>query len=93
MASSQRKIGSHRKVSVLLSASLTIAVIGLLAIWSYSRLNFESGVSYEKMGRVVNEFPHDSDAFTQGLLYAENDILLESTGLYGKVRCPLFPLS
>ncbi|KAK4279335.1 hypothetical protein QN277_011132 [Acacia crassicarpa] len=83
MASSRRKIGSHRKVSVLLSASLTIAVIGLFAIWSYSRHNFESGVSYE-MGRVVNEFPHDSDAFTQGLLYAENDTLFESTGLYGK---------
>ncbi|KAK4279333.1 hypothetical protein QN277_011131 [Acacia crassicarpa] len=65
LASSRRKIGSHRKVSVLLSASLTIAVIGLLAIWSYSRLNFESGVSYEKMGRVVNEFSHDSDAFAQ----------------------------
>ncbi|KAK4269782.1 hypothetical protein QN277_022894 [Acacia crassicarpa] len=48
MASSQRKIGSPRKVFVLLSASLTIAVIGLLAIWSYSRHSFESGVSYER---------------------------------------------
>lgn len=33
--------------------------------------------------KVVNEFPHDPDAFTQGLLYAGNDSLFESTGLYG----------
>ncbi|XP_051143775.1 glutaminyl-peptide cyclotransferase-like [Andrographis paniculata] len=32
---------------------------------------------------VVNEFPHDPEAFTQGLLYAGNDSLFESTGLYG----------
>ncbi|XP_024970017.1 glutaminyl-peptide cyclotransferase [Cynara cardunculus var. scolymus] len=32
---------------------------------------------------VVNEFPHDPDAFTQGLLYGGNDTLLESTGLNG----------
>ncbi|KFK26867.1 hypothetical protein AALP_AA8G304100 [Arabis alpina] len=33
---------------------------------------------------VVAEFPHDPDAFTQGLLYAGHDTLFESTGLYGK---------
>ncbi|KAL1202890.1 Glutaminyl-peptide cyclotransferase [Cardamine amara subsp. amara] len=31
---------------------------------------------------VVAEFPHDPDAFTQGLLYAGDDTLFESTGLY-----------
>ncbi|XP_054821695.1 glutaminyl-peptide cyclotransferase-like [Prosopis cineraria] len=83
MASSRRKVGSDKKFSVLLLASLAIAVIGLFVIWSNSRCNIEPGVSYEII-RVVNEFPHDSDAFTQGLLYAENDTLFESTGLYGK---------
>ncbi|XP_054820441.1 glutaminyl-peptide cyclotransferase-like isoform X2 [Prosopis cineraria] len=94
MASSRRKLGSHKKFSVLLSVSLALAVIGLFIIWSNSRCNIEPGVSYEII-RVVNEFPHDSDAFTQimfifgillllGLLYAENDTLFESTGLYGK---------
>ncbi|XP_050221086.1 glutaminyl-peptide cyclotransferase [Mercurialis annua] len=34
--------------------------------------------------QVVNEFPHDPTAFTQGLLYAGNDTLFESTGLYGE---------
>ncbi|KAI3904375.1 hypothetical protein MKW98_014555 [Papaver atlanticum] len=31
---------------------------------------------------VVNEFPHDPKAFTQGLLYGGDDFLYESTGLY-----------
>lgn len=33
---------------------------------------------------VVNVFPHDPAAFTQGLLYGGNDTLLESTGLHGQ---------
>ncbi|KAI0530505.1 hypothetical protein KFK09_000049 [Dendrobium nobile] len=33
---------------------------------------------------VVNEFSHDPEAFTQGLLYDGNGTLLESTGIYGK---------
>uniref|UniRef100_A0A7C9CPL4 Glutaminyl-peptide cyclotransferase n=1 Tax=Opuntia streptacantha TaxID=393608 RepID=A0A7C9CPL4_OPUST len=33
---------------------------------------------------VVNEYPHDRKAFTQGLLYAGNGTLYESTGLYGR---------
>lgn len=32
---------------------------------------------------IVNEFPHDSNAFTQGLAY-ENGFLYESTGLHGE---------
>ncbi len=35
--------------------------------------------SYE----IVNSYPHDPEAFTQGLLYSEGEIL-ESTGLYGE---------
>ncbi|KAH9605884.1 hypothetical protein KSS87_015304 [Heliosperma pusillum] len=33
---------------------------------------------------IVNEFPHDPRAFTQGLVYWGNDTLYESTGLYGQ---------
>ncbi|XXG67049.1 hypothetical protein AAC387_Pa06g0483 [Persea americana] len=33
---------------------------------------------------VINEYPHDPNAFTQGLLYGGDDTLFESTGLYGK---------
>jgi glutamine cyclotransferase len=32
---------------------------------------------------IVNTYPHDSEAFTQGLVYDKNDILYESTGLWG----------
>ncbi len=31
---------------------------------------------------IINEFDHDSNAFTQGLIY-EHDVLYEGTGLYG----------
>ncbi|XP_057527622.1 glutaminyl-peptide cyclotransferase-like [Amaranthus tricolor] len=33
---------------------------------------------------VVHEFPHDRQAFTQGLIYWKNDTLYESIGLYGQ---------
>lgn len=33
--------------------------------------------------QVVNIYPHDPSAFTQGLVYAGDGILYESTGLYG----------
>ena len=32
---------------------------------------------------IINTYPHDSDAFTQGLAI-ENEVLFEGTGLYGK---------
>jgi glutamine cyclotransferase len=35
------------------------------------------------VAQVLDEFPHDPRAFTQGLLL-DGDVLLESTGLYGK---------
>ncbi|MCD7469427.1 hypothetical protein HAX54_008474 [Datura stramonium] len=34
--------------------------------------------------KVVNEFPHDPEAYLRGFFYAENDTLFESTGLYGR---------
>lgn len=33
---------------------------------------------------VVAEYPHDSTAYTQGLLFSTPGLLLESTGLYGE---------
>ncbi len=37
---------------------------------------------------IINVYPHDEDAFTQGLIF-ENGVLYESTGLYGHstLRC------
>lgn len=33
--------------------------------------------------RIVGQFPHDTTAYTQGLLFVDRGVLLESTGLYG----------
>ncbi|GJN01182.1 hypothetical protein PR202_ga18427 [Eleusine coracana subsp. coracana] len=33
---------------------------------------------------LVHEYPHDQNAFTEGLLYGGNDTLFESTGLYNQ---------
>lgn len=38
---------------------------------------------YHYTYRVVNSFPHDTEAFTQGLVF-ENGTLFEGTGLYGR---------
>lgn len=33
---------------------------------------------------IVNSYPHDSMAFTQGLVYDRDDVIYEGTGLYGR---------
>lgn len=74
---------NYKKVSVFVSFVMIFGVIFLLGISS----NILSGVaSVPRLYsvQVINEFPHDPSAFTQGLLYAGNDTLYESTGLYGK---------
>jgi len=38
---------------------------------------------YHYTYRVINSFPHDPEAFTQGLVF-DNGTLFEGTGLYGK---------
>ncbi|KAG5247187.1 glutaminyl-peptide cyclotransferase [Salix suchowensis] len=74
---------SRKKVSVFVSLVMFFGVIFLLGISS----NIFSGVAHvPKLYsiQVINEFPHDPSAFTQGLLYAGNSTLYESTGLYRK---------
>lgn len=38
---------------------------------------------YRGVGEVVQAYPHDEEAFTQGLVF-DNETLYESTGLYGE---------
>ncbi|VFQ72692.1 unnamed protein product [Cuscuta campestris] len=80
---------NHRKTSLTVSAILAVCLIALLSISSSRERAF--GASNHPFpdqllytGEVINEFPHDPDAFTQGLLYAENNTLFESTGLNGR---------
>ncbi|KEH16978.1 glutaminyl-peptide cyclotransferase isoform X2 [Medicago truncatula] len=60
-----------------------ISVFCLLLVSSNTLRAFQQTVSIDTI-TVVNVFPHDPQAFTQGLLYAGNDSLFESTGDYGK---------
>eukprot|EP00262_Sarcandra_glabra_P017203 TRINITY_DN5812_c0_g3_i1.p1 TRINITY_DN5812_c0_g3~~TRINITY_DN5812_c0_g3_i1.p1 ORF type:complete len:215 (+),score=36.96 TRINITY_DN5812_c0_g3_i1:63-647(+) len=57
-----------------------------LLFLSYAALmtNFEASASQIYSFELINEFPHDPTAFTQGLLYGGNNTLFESTGLYGQ---------
>ncbi|KAJ4834234.1 hypothetical protein Tsubulata_018377 [Turnera subulata] len=76
----------YRKVSLLLvSAAMIFAVSLLLGISSNMWIGLASVDQSPKIYaiQVVNEFPHDPKAFTQGLLCAGNGSLFESTGLYG----------
>ncbi|CAK7338746.1 unnamed protein product [Dovyalis caffra] len=68
------------------SAFTQIGVVFLLGISLNIWISFASVDHSPKIyaTRVLNEFPHDPKAFTQGLLYAGNGMLYESTGLYGK---------
>ncbi|KAD1196185.1 hypothetical protein E3N88_43171 [Mikania micrantha] len=75
-----------RKIVVFLSVFSAVTVIVLWwNTWSFFRSDDQ--ISSFK---IVNEFPHDPDAFTQGLLYGGNDTLLESTGLQGHVSLENF---
>ncbi|KAJ8773205.1 hypothetical protein K2173_028382 [Erythroxylum novogranatense] len=69
---------------------LLIFVTGAISIFGVSSARWRrfpsANTSFPQIYtiKVLNEFYHDPKAFTQGLLYAGNDRLYESTGLYGE---------
>ncbi|KAK7837122.1 glutaminyl-peptide cyclotransferase, partial [Quercus suber] len=84
-SSSSSKYGSACLiVSGVLAVSL-IVLLGLTSeIWDTYKSPQDDPFPRIYTIEVLNEFPHDPDAFTQGLLYAGNDTLYESTGLLKK---------
>ncbi len=45
----------------------------------------QEGISIPLLGyEIVNSYPHDPMAFTQGLVYDRDDLIYEGTGLYGR---------
>jgi glutaminyl-peptide cyclotransferase len=63
-----------------------IAAVGatLVAVFLQAGRGLEPQVAVPVYGyEVVNVYPHDPDAFTQGLLFRDG-VLYESTGLYGE---------
>ncbi|GMY07311.1 glutaminyl-peptide cyclotransferase [Fagus crenata] len=89
MASRFKPSSYCTKTTLIVSAFLFLFVIWFSAISFKTRSKFNSQShdhSFPKIYtiEVLNEFPHDPDAFTQGLLYAGNDTIYESTGIYTK---------
>ncbi|XP_058105281.1 glutaminyl-peptide cyclotransferase isoform X2 [Magnolia sinica] len=68
------------RTSFLPSVLLLFCVAALF--YATSKITFGASSSEIYTFDIVNEFPHDPKAFTQGLLYGGNDTLFESTGLY-----------
>jgi glutaminyl-peptide cyclotransferase len=63
---------------------MSAGVTGALAMWLSTGTTAPQGGGPALYGyRIVNTFPHDATAFTQGLLYLEG-FLYESAGLYGQ---------
>ncbi|KAJ4705952.1 Glutaminyl-peptide cyclotransferase [Melia azedarach] len=85
MESSRLSRFHYRITPAALLIFLVVCGFVMLSISSSTWIRFgnDSYSSNTYAIQVVNEFPHDPKAFTQGLLYAENDTLYESTGLYG----------
>ncbi|GMJ14953.1 ARABIDOPSIS THALIANA GLUTAMINYL CYCLASE, glutaminyl cyclase, GLUTAMINYL CYCLOTRANSFERASE [Hibiscus trionum] len=73
-----------RRFFIIISIILPVSVFVVLAVSSNTSYKISSDHHSVKIYgfEIVNEFPHDPSAFTQGLLYAGNESLFESTGLY-----------
>ncbi|XP_019178037.1 PREDICTED: glutaminyl-peptide cyclotransferase-like isoform X2 [Ipomoea nil] len=80
---------NYRKISLSILVVVVVSLVALLSFSSNKDRAFTSSsppLSVQPqlyVVEVVNVFPHDPNAFTQGLLYSENDTLFESTGLNG----------
>lgn len=69
-----------------LAGVLVLAAVAAVALFLQmsNRREAASASSVEQYGyEVVREYPHDRQAFTQGLLYRDG-VLYESTGMYGR---------
>ncbi|GAB4858315.1 hypothetical protein Ancab_009788 [Ancistrocladus abbreviatus] len=86
MASRSPPFLHRRRLSLIVSISLLLLVAVPLGISSKTWLRFSNNIQSPQIYtiEVVNEYPHDPKAFTQGLLYGGNNTLFESTGLQGQ---------
>jgi glutaminyl-peptide cyclotransferase len=69
-----------KRDSLKMISGLILGITALSSSFSFAQVQQEiPRYSFE----IVNEYPHDTQAFTQGLLFIEGS-LYESTGQYGK---------
>ena len=61
-----------------------LALTGVFSIYHYS--NLEASTNFNVIPvytyKIVNTYPHDQSAFTEGLVF-EDGVLYEGTGLHG----------
>jgi glutamine cyclotransferase len=67
------------RLLILLAVSTVLAVTAVLLVFLTAKPANSEPVSYSY--RIVHVYPHDENAFTEGLLI-DNGVLYESTGLY-----------
>jgi len=74
--------------SAIVLTALAALAFSIVAFVLLNERQSNSASSQHYAYSVVNTYPHDRNAFTQGLVY-ENCFLYESTGLYGEstLRC------
>ena len=72
-----------KSVVIAILAVLVIIVLSasILVIFNSNNASSKSTVTYYTYS-IVNTYPHDTNAFTEGLVYSDG-FLYESTGLYG----------
>lgn len=82
MRETGRETGMRRKGKALTAVLLEMAMLTAVLLWFMPSSAVAGGAPVSEY-RVVESFPHDRQAFTQGLAW-DGDALLESTGLHGK---------
>lgn len=76
------KLAELHRIRHLVSGFITL----LACCVFFNAYSAEQGDSHVRYGyEIVNQYPHDPTAFTQGLVYSDGK-LFESTGLWGKSR-------
>ena len=66
-----------------LTVAVLVVVICAVAFYAYQSFNQKPTLEPEYTYQVVNKYPHDPKAFTEGLILY-NGVFYEGTGLYGK---------
>ncbi|QRN84399.1 glutaminyl-peptide cyclotransferase [Chloroflexota bacterium] len=72
----------------LILAVIVIAGLSIFSLWKWVESRADEGaipreMTFQMTYEVIQSYPHDPAAFTQGLIY-EDGVFYESTGLYGE---------
>ncbi len=75
-------MGPSRRTAII--AAIVVIAIVLIYFWQRpERRGIRTSTTPTYTYRIVNTYPHDTGAFTQGLVFADG-VLYEGTGLNGR---------